>query len=94
MDDIGNAPGVQRDNAQAAMLIVMRALLGRLMMVRRRFGTVVFGVVVMAAPRLTSRGWFRLCDRKMRVVLQPMGRCVEAPDAKLSQRQQDSENPH
>lgn len=93
LDDICNAPGVQRDNAQGAMLIVMRALLGRLM-VRRRFGALVFGVVVMAAPRLTSRGRFGLFDRKMRMVLQPVGRRVEAPDGKLSQRQQDSENPH
>ena len=73
----------------------MRTLIGQFVIVRRRLGLLFPGVVVMAAaPCLTSRGWLRPCDRKMRMVLQPVGRRVEAPDAKLSQRQQDSVNPH
>jgi hypothetical protein len=51
-------------------------------------------MVVMTAPRLALS--LRLClgRQQMGMVQQPVSGRIKAPDAKLSQRQQDRTNPH
>lgn len=90
---IRQTPRLKGDDAQTAMAIVIRALNG--VVVTKR-GLRARGMMMGATFGLAGGGGgrFRPSGQQWRVVLKPVHGCVETPDAKLSQRQQDRTKTH